>query len=429
MAPPFLADIYEEHLAEAAFRWSQWERALAAPDYNLEETARVEELLLAHLDGLVLGGSPVADEVLRPALDSEEPLYGASALWALLEGNVNFSEADVLALLRTSAPEKLGPLKRVLELSEQRSVDDALCPLLQPQATEAPLQALALDVQAFRGALPKQLALDLLQHSDPRVVAAALRGLCPLSGDVATRELPRLLLDGHPEVRQAAIETGIISGSRMAWAQCRAVAEERKDAGRWALVLLAQSGEEGDLPRVIECSRVASLRADALLALGFSGRVQAVEVCLELMAHAPLAALAGEAFSAITGLRLEQPYVLLPEEQDFLPPLEEDLAQELTLRPEDALPVPDATAVAAWWRGARKDFSPGTRYLRGRVFNTATLLEELEQGVMRSRPVHALSLAIRTHGGRRLQTRAFTRRQRAQLQEARAARRGHADLP
>ncbi|WP_254627626.1 hypothetical protein [Myxococcus sp. CA040A] len=59
-----LVDVWEEHLDEEAFRWTQWERALVAPDFTLEETAKREERLLAHLDALE--EEAALDTVVRP---------------------------------------------------------------------------------------------------------------------------------------------------------------------------------------------------------------------------------------------------------------------------------------------------------------------------------------------------------------------------
>ena len=84
-------DIFEEHFSEAAFLQSQWERALRGPHYNLEETAQLEERLLAHLDGLVLGGELVREALLRPALEGEDPWEVFCAAFASTEP-VNASE-------------------------------------------------------------------------------------------------------------------------------------------------------------------------------------------------------------------------------------------------------------------------------------------------------------------------------------------------
>jgi hypothetical protein len=142
----------------------------------------------------------------------------------------------------------------------------------------------------------------------------------------------------------------------------------------------------------------------------------------ELMGPRPVGALAGEAFSAISGLKLEGAYVEAEGEKEPLPPLEEDLARDLEPRPEDALPVPARAAVATWWKEARKDFARGTRFLRGRAFSLDGLLEEMEHGSMRRRHVLAVEFALRSQGACQLQTRAFTQLQHAELTRAREMR-------
>lgn len=83
--PPHWSN-YETHLDEAAFRLSQWEAALDAPDFILDEAAELEEQLAAHIDGLVLGGQPVARQLLEPSLASEEPEHITVAALSLLKG-------------------------------------------------------------------------------------------------------------------------------------------------------------------------------------------------------------------------------------------------------------------------------------------------------------------------------------------------------
>jgi uncharacterized protein (TIGR02270 family) len=135
--------------------------------------------------------------------------------------------------------------------------------------------------------------------------------------------------------------------------------------------------------------------------------------------------LAGEAFSAITGLKLEGVYVEESEgeEKEALPPLEEeDLDADLSPKPEDPLPMPAHAAVVGWWKEARKDFAKDRRYLGGQPFGGATLLESLVGGVMPRRPVYVLELALRTQGVQQVRTFAFTERQRAEVSRAEAVR-------
>src|SRR5262249_14679432 len=83
--PPIRWDIVEEHLDEAAFLYQLWEQSLRSPKYTLREIAEgPEERMLAHLDGLVVGGSPVAKKLLIPSLESDEPGVVFAAAYALL---------------------------------------------------------------------------------------------------------------------------------------------------------------------------------------------------------------------------------------------------------------------------------------------------------------------------------------------------------
>ena len=81
-------DICEEHLDEAAFLWDRGERALNAPNYAIGEVAvGPEERLLAHLDGLVLGGQPVADKLLLPALGDDHDPYPTGVIGIATSSN------------------------------------------------------------------------------------------------------------------------------------------------------------------------------------------------------------------------------------------------------------------------------------------------------------------------------------------------------
>ncbi|AEI68537.1 TIGR02270 family protein [Corallococcus macrosporus] len=422
MTPTLRIDVIEEHFSEAAFLYSQWERALRGANSTLEETALVEERLLAHLDGLVLGGAPIAETMLGPALDGGEPEEVFCSVFASIAESPPAALEVVLALAPVAPPRVLASLRRALELSSRTGLDASLVPLLM--APEASVHALALEVHSFRGAVPRGVALELLDQADGRVVAAALRGLGSLERDTGHRELRRLLDDARPQVRLAAIESGLLSGVREAWDACRQEARGGGEGAASARVLQALCGDDEDVERLVALSANEVFRADTVWALGFTGRVAAVEACLELMGQDPsVARLAGEAFSAITGLMLTDTYVMAAEEGDSLPPLEEDdLDADLSFHEEDNLPVPDRAAVADWWLRARQEFSRSGRYLGGKPFSGAALLDALARGPMRRRHVHARELALRTQGLHDVQTRAFTARQSAELVGAQRVR-------
>lgn len=132
-----LWDVVEEHLDEAAFLWTQWERGLHSPLYKLHTLRdRVEERMLAHLDGLVVGGEAVAQRLLYPALT--EGLGGiafAAAMALLLSGRPEAEEA-VCSALATAAPPQREEIIRALCLGPSPSRQARLLGLISGEVLE-----------------------------------------------------------------------------------------------------------------------------------------------------------------------------------------------------------------------------------------------------------------------------------------------------
>jgi uncharacterized protein (TIGR02270 family) len=419
---PVMMDIVEEHLDEATWLWAQWERALVAPDHDLSDTAALEKRLLAHVDGLIEGGVPVIEAVLNPALDSDEPTRVSAAALALL-GAAPPSAEMVRRMLHNPNSVQGSAMQRALEVCEHEGLGKVLVPLLL-RVEDPGLQATILKVLVFRDDAPTTVLTDLLARDEPQVQMTALRGLRPLPQTAPQILLSQSLSSTHPGIQAAAIEAGLTMGAREAWKACRQAVSTNNTPSRELLVLWAMGGDEEDVGVLVEMLRVPELRANALWALGFSGWLTAAEACLLWLGDAKVSKLAGEAFSAITGLHLEGKYRLPPETSPEEPiPLEqEDLDADLSSRPEDDLPTPHPEAVASWWHEERKRFTRGMRYLMGHPFQGEVLCAAFERGPMRRRHVWAQELAIRSQGACRIPTRAFTHRQLAALERAKMAR-------
>jgi uncharacterized protein (TIGR02270 family) len=415
--PPRLVrwDILEECLDEAAFLWSQWERALTSPDYTLPEVAYLEERLLARLDPLVLGGAPASKRLLQPSLESEEPERLGAAALALLMGDGTEHVELLLELLQRGTEPQRAALCRAFELSEREGVESHLMPLLQRGAPE--VQASVLDVLTARRASPDVRLEQLLARGGSPMQAAVLRAASHMPLWVAPSLLDEGLRSDELSVRDAALEAGLVLGHAAAWTTSLALVSRREPGCGFAMLLLALGGSAEELPVLLEALSVPGLRRQALWALGFSGRGAAAEACLPWMRDDKLARLAGEAFSAITGLTLEGEFALRdPDGPDALVPLEEeDLDADLVPSLEERLPCPNAEAVEGWWRRLGPKLEPGTRYLGGRPLTHGGVLAQLSSGNMRRRPPLALELAIRTHGKHRVCVRAFSARQLREL--------------
>jgi uncharacterized protein (TIGR02270 family) len=417
-----LWDIYEQHLEEAAFLWSQWEQALVAPDYVLAEVTQLEERLQAHVDGLVLGGEPVARRLLLPALASDEPELIRMAAFALLPGRTAGSSDTVLERIRSADDAALAALQRALELLEPSHFPPWL--QLLPQEENPRLQVLGLEVLGFHQCAPAAVCRALASHESPKLAAAALRAACRSRVELAPAVLEQALASSSPAVRDAALEAGALKGHRATRAACWAAIQARTLASPLPLLLLALGGDERELKQLQALLSDEVLRPDVLWALGFSGCVACADTCLEFMRQGSVARLAGEAFSAITGLRIEGPYVAEskgPEPEEPIPLEEENLDADLGSKLTDTLPLPHADAISTWWQQARPQMEPQRRYLEGRLLDSHVLLDALTHSSMRRRHVLALELALRSRGVHQVPTRAFLERQIGVLRTARAA--------
>ncbi len=266
-----------------------------------------------------------------------------------------------------------------------------------------------LDVHALRGWDAGAALPQALKNEFPEVAAAALRAARATPERVEARQIHALLDAPVPEVRDAAIDLGLSLGMRSALRCCQQLVAQQVRGSRRAMEWLALGGEPADLDVLLALTRVPALRAEAVWALGFSGRIAVAEAALEWMRDEDLrfARLGAEAFSAITGLELVGSYRReLTEEEAALPLEEEDLDADLTPSPEEDLAAAHADAVAAWWADARKRFEPQTRYLRGRPFSAPVLQEALRQEPMRRRHLLAQEAAMRSRDAQRLETHA-----------------------
>jgi uncharacterized protein (TIGR02270 family) len=263
-----LWSIYEQHLEEAAFLWTQWEQALSAPDHVLAEVEPLEERLHSHVDGLVLGGEHIAKRLLLPALESDDLELIRTAALPLLLSDAPGCANEVLERIQSADGPTLAALQRALEVLESTRLPPWLLQLLRQE--EPTLQALAIEVLGFHECAPAAACQALSTHESPRLASAALRAASRSRVALAPAVLERALAAPSPEVRDAAIEVGTIKGHHSAWVACRSAVHSRRLASPLPLLVLAVSGDERDLKLIQELLHDRTLLPDALWALGFS---------------------------------------------------------------------------------------------------------------------------------------------------------------
>jgi uncharacterized protein (TIGR02270 family) len=408
-------DIYEEHLDEAEFLWGRWEDALVAANYALDDVAvGPEARLLAHLDGLVLGGSPVANELLLPAIGSDEPGRNAAAAWGLVQAEHQTDHQDaVIDAMLHGAPPMRWAIARALELAPRTDLGriSKLWPSASPAVRAALLGLLALrEAERARSWVEPSLRSD-----DPSLVTAALRAVRRVPGDTFLGPIEEALRSDEPAVQAEAIAAGVAHGSPYAWEACRIAAQGPGDGCRLPLGLLATSGERQDRAIVRASIGDAASKPHAIWALGFAGDVEAADVLVEATEDQTVAKIAGESLSAITGLALGR--TLIEPGTTQAPDVEEVGLDDPppVVRPEDHLLVPRVSTVMAWWRRTRSRFRPDVRHIQGRPRTPETVHAALGTATMWRREVLWLDLARTTGAPPRLNLKAWTADQRRQI--------------
>jgi uncharacterized protein (TIGR02270 family) len=427
-------EVVEEHLDDAEFLWTQWERCLRSPSFTLAEVAeREEERLLANVDGLVSGGEPVRERLLVPALEVDDHGRRAAAAFALLASDDRAAAEPVLRLLREGDAPIAASAGRALGLAGGAWIDDALREVLRDGAPAA--QAAALSALAFRRASSGAALSGLRAGDAPALLAAGLRSAAGGRDKAPPSLVLECLAAGEPEVRDEAIAAGLSLGIPEAWAACQKLARSANDesfAGGEPLPLLfaATLGDVRDVDPLLRAT--GALRRAAVWALGYSGRIAAAEACLPLLGDAEVGKLAGEAFAAITGLPAAGRFLAADtgdEPEEPIPLAQEKLDADLVPTAEDALPLLDPEAVQAWWGEQRSRFERGKRYLFGAPWGRESVLAVLAQGPMRRRRGLAIEVAIRTRGRVQVETQALTARQRAEVAAAGAIQAGEIERP
>ncbi|MBK6687964.1 MAG: hypothetical protein IPG45_26050 [Deltaproteobacteria bacterium] len=401
---PVLWDVLEEHLDEAEYLFEAFDRALGAPDYNLPELAAgLESRLLAHVDGLVIGGPPVVDRLLAPTWSDEKAPRARVTVAAWV--GLNLAALDPWwAGFVAASPEGARAMARALTLGDPQGLLARL-----PEAV-GPNLAAAVWALVDRAEVQDELLPTLLRRLEPEVHAAALSLARFSSERVSSGYWERALNTPPGPIRAAGAELALVFG------RLEALEVARQEPTLAGLLL-----QLGDRP---SWDRVETLLADPIhgpslwLSIGCAGWAAGAEVAVSQLEQADHHRVAAEAFQRITGIDWAAEGALLPPAPEAeLPSLAEDLPYAALLpNVEDDLPRVDPERVRAWWKDHRGQFEPGVRYHLGRPLGDQEMQVALQSGPLRPRHLWARELLVRSHGQLAIPSSALSAAQRSALQ-------------
>lgn len=433
-----LWEVVEEHLDEADFGVDRFEYLLDQPLLSLQDLERnTEARLVAHLDALVIGGSPVAKNLLARQLEQGD-VDTRSRVIACVMALIMMNRHDLIAsgLFHTDEVVRSATIRACMLVGTQRLEAWAYD---RWRRTEEPNQRMAL-IPIVKSQIEPSILLEYLQSNSTPVVVSAANAVEFSASD---RYLPIMdhLLERteEPEVLNAALVRALAWGSTRGWAVCEHLALNIERVFPIPMALCALLGGPSQHRSLVRLLERDTHRASALFSLGFSGNSELVPVLVEHIDsdNRKEAKLAADAIATITGLDLQEIEIAEPvsptvegsassleddhpEQIESLPPLgEDDLDADLVPDYADALPLPNRKAVIRHWEQSRERFSPKQRYLAGQPFDIQSLFDYMQNGWLGRRHVLALGLCIRTGGKICIDTRAFTAKQKIQMEALR----------
>jgi hypothetical protein len=183
-----------------------------------------------------------------------------------------------------------------------------------------------------------------MRSGQPPLVAAAMRAIRNLRERALLDYVTVAAQSDDLGVRIEAMLTGLSFAVKAAWDECRIFAGGMGELSRLALGLLATSPDPKDRALVRGKALEADAGTHALWALGFAGDADSADILVQAMADEKKSKIAGEAFSAITGLAIAGQMAKPGETQGPDVPEVADDEPPPVVGPEDGLPEPRCRA-------------------------------------------------------------------------------------
>ena len=376
--------------------WLLRREATVAPHYLLKDLATLDLRVDAHLDGLRVAGRAgrtICEEQLTIREDGEVFIAAvlafesrsAELIWKVLRA------AEQTPDLAGSVASALGWLEYERALPHMQALTQSSHPVDQ---------RIGIAAWAIQRRHPGAALAKVTRCEFPMVRARVLKAAGELHDAALIGELTRALDDADPECRFAAAWSGALFGSPEAVAVLREIAE----AGSWRAARAADLAvRRMNAPAAISWQqRLVGDSRHARLAIEVAGGIgdpALLPWLMSLMDQSPLARLAGQSFSFITGLDLADDGLDRDAPESFASgPTDDPQDENVALDPDEHLPWPDPDKVRAWWQRQAGEFAQDTRYLLGRPLAVDWLEEVLRHGRQRQRAAAALELAIRRPG-------------------------------
>ncbi|OQW92578.1 MAG: hypothetical protein BWK78_01300 [Thiotrichaceae bacterium IS1] len=404
-----ITSLLDQHVEEAAFLWLLRDKAVHAPHYSLADLAELDERIEAHLDGLRIAGE-AGWEIAKVALRWEQPgeVFTAAVL-AFESGQPEW--IDTLLAVVTSQPELSRVLVSALGWLPFKPIANQIDQYLNISSPQSRYLGLAASaVHRINPGTPLDTAIN---DPDPILNTRALRAVGELGRKDRLSQLRSQYLSPDATTRFWAAWSATLLGEKrenLELLQTYALLPTSPYQNR-ALSLLLRSLDLTTATRWLNTFAQRHPEAPRILTsgLGIVGDPVHLPWLIQQMEIPELARIAGESFTLITGMTLNDNEENLADEKpaNFTAgPTDNPAEDDVALDPDEDLLWPNPTLIKAWWEKHQKQYQPHTRYLLGQPITPTHCQQVLRNGLQRQRIAAALELTLRQPGTPLFETRA-----------------------
>lgn len=400
--------IHERAVIDAAFLWRLRAIGVDQPHYTLADLAELEQRLDAQLD-LLMAPLDLGWEACQTALANQQPGEAFAATVIAMRAR-DTKKIQIAIESSLTAPDMFRGLVSALGWLP--------APIAGPwterlvRGKDMNHKRLGIAAASVRREDPGETLNDILSRDDCRqhrpLYARALR----LVGELRRQDLMPMLQanigSNDPQCAFWASWSSILLGQRGSANNLKPFVLKPGPHQKRAIdiafrVLPVEQGREW----ISTMAKDPQNTRAVIHATGVLGDPHAVNWLITKMSETPLARVAAEAFTYITGIDPEKHNLTAPPPPDASPiPNDDPNDNTVGLDEDENLPWPDANKIQSLWRTHGRHFLVGRRYMLGKAATPDWLKQVLADGTQRQRHAAALELALIDTHARLLNTRA-----------------------
>jgi uncharacterized protein (TIGR02270 family) len=408
--------VAQQHADDAAILASNRMALVEAPHVRLDQLNRFDRRLAAHLDGLRIA----ADHgwaLCEAALETPSPGAVFAVAVRALEDRDHTRLSRIVALTQ-AVPESRAGLLAAFEWIEPPQLQGTVASLLRDR--DGFSRSVGVAACAAHRVAANIVGGEYLRDADSAVRARSLQAAGELGVADALPSCLTALADADDDCRFWAAWSAVLLGDRhraldALTHRALSVGTHRARSFRLALQTMKTDAAHGLLQRL--SSDPGNARW-LIHGSGIVGDTAYVPWLLKRTDELPVARLAAEAFTTISGVQLGQAALDRPAPDNFESgPNDDPDDPNVDMDPDDDLSWPHVERIAKWWTANSSRFQTGTRYFMGAPVTRDHCVQVLKTGYQRQRILAAQYLCLLNPGTPLFNTSAPAWRQQRLLAE------------